>query len=42
MLTGKNRIIYAVDLANNRINIHIICDQKRDLQTLLMRRLINS
>lgn len=42
ILTGKNRIIYAVDVANNRITIHVICDQKRDLQTLLMRRLINS
>lgn len=41
MLTGKNRIIYAVDAANNRIIIHIICDQKRDLQTLLMLRLID-
>ena len=42
MLTGKNRIIYTVDVPNTRIMIHILCDQKRNLQTLLMRRLINS
>ncbi|NMM27199.1 MAG: type II toxin-antitoxin system RelE/ParE family toxin [Glaciimonas sp.] len=42
MLTSKNRIIYAVDVANTRIMIHILCDQKRDLQTLLMHRLINA
>lgn len=41
MLTGQNRIIYEVDVAGNRIFIHIVCDQRRDLQTLLMRRLLN-
>jgi toxin ParE1/3/4 len=41
MLTSKNRIIYEVNVANNRIIIHISCDQKRDVQTLLLRRLIN-
>ena len=41
MLTNKNRIIYEIDSTNKLIFIHIVCDQKRDLQTLLIHRLLH-
>ncbi|PWF47777.1 type II toxin-antitoxin system RelE/ParE family toxin [Massilia glaciei] len=42
ILTSKNRIIYEADKDANLIFVHVVCDQRRDLQTLLMRRLLRA
>ena len=39
VLSGMNRIIY--ELRDNTAYIHIVCDSRRDLQGLLMKRLVN-
>ena len=39
VLSGMNRIIY--ELRDNTAYIHIVCDTRRDLQGLLMKRIIN-
>lgn len=36
--SGTNRIIY--ELRGDTASVHIICDVRMDLQTLLMRRLL--
>jgi len=40
VLSGMNRIIYEVQ--DEMIYIHIVCDIRRDLRTLLARRLLRS
>ncbi|MEC5218945.1 toxin ParE1/3/4 [Actimicrobium sp. GrIS 1.19] len=40
LVVGPNYLIYEVDDANNVIYIHVVCDQRRDLQSLLLRRLL--
>jgi toxin ParE1/3/4 len=40
ILSGMNRIIY--EIRENVIYIHLICDMRRDLQPLLMIRLLAS
>jgi len=39
VLSGMNRIIYEV--RENTAYIHIICDTRRDLQSLLMKRIVS-
>ena len=39
VLSGMNRIIY--EQRGNTAYIHIICDTRRDLQGLLMKRIVN-
>ena len=39
VLSGMNRIIY--ELRDDTAYIHIVCDSRRDLQGLLMRRIVN-
>lgn len=39
ILSGVNRIIYEV--RDSTAYIHVFCDSRRDLQTLLMRRLVD-
>lgn len=38
ILAGMNRMIY--EKRNNTVYIHIVCDTRRDLRTLLMTRLL--
>jgi len=38
LLVGMNRIIYEV--RDETLYIHIICDARRDLRTLLLRRVL--
>lgn len=38
VLSGKNRIIYSAD--DEAVYIHIICDSRMDLSTLLSNRLV--
>lgn len=40
VLAGKNRIVYEVRA--DTAYIHLVCDTRRDLQALLMRRLVRS
>ena len=39
VLSGMNRVIY--ELRDDTAYIHIVCDTRRDLQGLLMKRLVN-
>lgn len=39
VLSGMNRIIY--ELRDDTAYIHIVCDSRRDLQGLLMKRIVN-
>ena len=39
VLSGMNRIIY--ELRDDTAYIHIVCDTRRDLQGLLMKRIVN-
>jgi len=38
MLSGMNRIIY--EIRGDTVFVHVICDTRKDLQTLLMSRLL--
>jgi len=38
VISGMNRIIYEID--EETIYIHIVCDTRRDMRTLLSRRLL--
>ncbi|MBP0605662.1 MULTISPECIES: type II toxin-antitoxin system RelE/ParE family toxin [Burkholderia] len=38
VIAGINRIIY--DVRGDTIHVHIVCDTRRDLKSLLMRRLV--
>ncbi|KVV20867.1 plasmid stabilization protein [Burkholderia cepacia] len=40
ILTGLNRIIYETPAGSTVAYVHVICDQRRDLKTLLTRRLL--
>ena len=40
VLSGMNRIVY--EQRGDTAYIHIVCDTKRDLQGLLMKRIVNS
>lgn len=40
VLSGMNRLIY--ELREDTAYIHIVCDARRDLRGLLMRRIVNS
>lgn len=40
VLSGMNRIIY--ELRDGTAYIHIVCDARRDMQGLLMRRIVNA
>ena len=40
VLSGMNRIIY--EQRGDTAYIHIVCDTRRDLQGLLMKRIVNS
>jgi toxin ParE1/3/4 len=40
VLASHYRIVYEVDDAARRIFVHTVCEQRRDLHTLLMRRLV--
>ena len=39
VLSGMNRVIY--ELRDDTAFIHIVCDTRRDLQGLLMKRIVN-
>jgi len=39
VLSGMNRLIY--ELSDDTIYIHIVCDARRDLQGLLMKRIVD-
>lgn len=39
VLSGMNRIIYEV--RNDTLYVHIVCDTRRDFQTLLAKRLLS-
>lgn len=38
LLSGKNRILY--EIRDDALYIHIICDERRDMRSLLARRLV--
>ncbi len=38
VIAGMNRIIY--EIRNNTVYIHIICDSRREMKTLLAKRLL--
>jgi toxin ParE1/3/4 len=40
VLASHYRIVYEVDDAARRIFVHIVCEQRRDLHALLMRRML--
>jgi plasmid stabilization system protein ParE len=40
VLSGKNRIIY--ELRGDTAYIHLVCDMRRDLQSMLTRRLLTA
>ncbi|MFT4256190.1 MAG: type II toxin-antitoxin system RelE/ParE family toxin [Pseudoxanthomonas sp.] len=40
VLAGMNRVIY--ELRDETAYVHVICDARRDLRTLLMRRLVET
>ena len=40
LISGMNRILY--EIREDAIYIHVICDSRRDMQTLLNRRLIRT
>ncbi len=40
VLSGKNRIVY--ELRGPVVYVHLVCDTRRDLKTVLMRRLLES
>ncbi len=40
IISGMNRIIY--EQRGDTVYIHIVCDSRRDLQGLLMQRIVNS
>ncbi|HHL4078228.1 MULTISPECIES: type II toxin-antitoxin system RelE/ParE family toxin [Burkholderia] len=40
VVAGMNRIIY--DVRGDTIHVHIVCDTRRDLKSLLMRRLMQA
>jgi toxin ParE1/3/4 len=40
LAVGPNTLIYEVDDAKRQIYIHVVCHQRRDLQSLLLRRLL--
>ena len=39
VISGMNRIVY--ELRDDTAYIHIVCDTRRDLQGLLMKRIVN-
>ncbi len=40
LMSGKNRILY--EIRNDALYIHVVCDGRRDMRTLLSHRLMRS
>jgi toxin ParE1/3/4 len=42
IIASANRVIYEIDESRQIVYIHLICDCRRDLKTILNNRLLNS